>query len=309
MYAIERRRFIFGVKMEGRGTTNYAVKKPSFGFSTATTEFDDILISKGIVTHEQAMIAKGATPNEARRLAEINASENSVTQLELHIDDDKQSNNSDNIQDLGDGHDDESLEDENDDEQFIKTYRQMRINEMKTGRQSEYGDVVPISRPDWNREVNEASKHNWVIVNLTRSSSSLSITHDETCDKVEEAMRDLADKFVNVKFVSIPSTSAIENWPANNLPTIFCYRYEKMQHQLVGVDSMGGPGVNSARLEWRLAVLGVVQTDLEDDPRPDRVSVSEHISSGRKSHFEGTMSRLGTRRDHDSDDDSYDDVD
>ena len=287
--------------MEGRGTTNYEVgRKPTYGFSTATTEFDDILISKGIITHEQAMIAKGASPNEARRLASINTSENSDTKLDLYMDDDKHN------QDLGDGNDDESSEDEND-EQFIKSYRQMRINEMKSGKQSEYGDVVPISRPDWSREVNEASKHNWVIVNLTRSSASLSITHDETCDKVEEAIRDLADKFVNVKFVSIPSTSAIDNWPANNLPTIFCYRYEKMQHQVVGVDAMGGSGVNSGRLEWRLAVLGVVQTDLEDDPRPDRVSVQE--SSGRKSHFEGTMSRLGTRRDHDCDDDSYDGVD
>jgi hypothetical protein len=48
--------------MEGRGVTNYSTGKPSYGFSSATTEFDDALTSRGIVTFEQAMIAKGATP-------------------------------------------------------------------------------------------------------------------------------------------------------------------------------------------------------------------------------------------------------
>ena len=57
--------------MDGRGVTNYSTDKPSYGFSTATTEFDDALMSRGVVTFEQAMIAKGASPQEARRLSEM----------------------------------------------------------------------------------------------------------------------------------------------------------------------------------------------------------------------------------------------
>lgn len=291
--------------MEGRGVTNYAKDKPSYGFSTATTEFDDALISRGIVTFEQAMIAKGASPSEARRLTELKEGGGDRA---LGSDRDVDSTAAKERQ-LGDGYDDESDapsdDDDDDDGQFVKRYRQMRLNEMRKGQRQEYGEVIHISRPDWNREVNEASRDGlWVVVNLTRITSTRSAAHDEICDKVEEVTRHLADKFVNVKFVSIPSTSAIENWPAENLPTLFCYRYGKLQHQLVGLESMGGAGLNSGRLEWRLALLGVVQTELEEDPRPDRTA---RVMSGAGSQFGGAMSRLATTRDSDSDD--FDDVD
>mmetsp|Transcript_16943 Transcript_16943/g.36630 ORF Transcript_16943/g.36630 Transcript_16943/m.36630 type:complete len:284 (-) Transcript_16943:14-865(-) len=283
--------------MEGRGVTNYATGKHSFGFSAATTEFDDALLSRGIVSFEQAMIAKGASPSEARRLAELNRIGYGGAQSGLNQNDDV---NSSNIQELGVGYEDVSDASSGDDEEkFIRNYRRMRINDIRKGRNRGYGDVIHISRPDWNREVNEASKDGlWVVVNLTRSSMA-STKCNEICDKVEEVTKDLADTFVDVKFVSIPSTSAIENWPAENLPTIFCYRYGKMQHQLIGIDAMGGAGVTSGRLQWRLAMLGVLDTNQGGDPIADRTETT--VNSGR-SQFEGSC-----RREHQSDD--YDEVD
>jgi len=292
--------------MEGRGVTNYASGTPAYAFSAETTEFDDALISKGIVSFEQAMIAKGASPKEARRLAEINQVGATDIQSGMNLSQDEYDGQ--NIQQLGDGHDDESdgtneNDEDEDDESFLKQYRHMRIDEIKNGRRQEYGDVIPIARPDWNREVNEASKSGlWVVVGLTRSSTSLSHAHDAICDKVEEITKDLADKFVNVKFVSIPSTSAIENWQPENLPTLFCYRFGKMQHQLVGIDAMGGAGVNTGRLEWRLAILGVVQTELEEDPTPSR---TENVIP--RGGVLSSLNRLATSRDSNRDD--YDDVD
>lgn len=242
--------------MDGRGVTNYSMDKPSYGFSTETTEFDDALMSRGIVTFEQAMIAKGASPQEARRLSDIKFNK-SVEGAQVDQQSDEHNNQ-------------ETPED--DDDEFIRRYRQKRIKELKRDKNTiTYGDVMHISRPDWNREVNEASRSGtWVIVNLTRHTSSLSARHDELCDLMEETIRELAVKFERVKFVFIPSTSAIENWPAENLPTLFCYRYGKMQHQLIGITAMGGPGLNCPRLEWRLARLGIVETDLEEDPLPDK---------------------------------------
>lgn len=285
--------------------TNYASGTPSYAFSTETTEFDDALISRGIVSFEQAMIAKGASPKEAHRLAEI--SQGSCRDIPPCIIQHDECGKQDILQ-VGDGHDDvfdginDDEEDEND-ENFLIRYRRMRIDEIKSGKRQEYGDVIPIARQDWNREVNEASKSGlWVVVNLSRSSTSLSHTHDTICDKVEEITRNLADKFVHVKFISIPSTSAIDNWPPENLPTLFCYRYGKMQHQLVGIHAMGGAGVNAGRLEWRLARLGVLPVELEEDPRPSRI---ENCSPS--GGFRGAMSRLTTSRDSDVDD--FDDID
>jgi hypothetical protein len=45
-----------------------------------------------------------------------------------------------------------------------------------------------------------------------------------------------------------------------------------MQHQLIGIDAFGGSGLSCSRLEWRLARLGVVETDLEEDPSPEHRS-------------------------------------
>jgi hypothetical protein len=255
--------------MEGRGVTNYSMDKPSYGFSTATTEFDDALMSRGIVTFEQAMIAKGASPEEARRLADIK-----FNNAEGNRDDQQSSRNN---------HEETS---DDDDEEFIRSYRQQRIKELQKDKNAvKYGDVMHISRSDWNREVNEASRYGtWVIVNLTRHTSSLSARHDELCDLVEETIRELAMKFEQVKFVFISSTSAIENWPTENLPTLFCYRYGKMQHQLIGIDALGGQGFNCPRLEWRLARLGIVETDLEEDPLPVTNSTG-YRSKGSRSKF------------------------
>jgi hypothetical protein len=108
--------------MEGRGVTNYSTDKPSYGFSTATTEFDDALISRGIVTFEQAMLAKGATPTEALRLRELHEREERESDTNSCLD--KQ---------VGDGNDslwDNSIED--DDEKFMNKYRQMSLEEIKS---------------------------------------------------------------------------------------------------------------------------------------------------------------------------------
>lgn len=263
--------------MDGRGVTNYSLDKPSYGFSTATSEFDDALISRGVVTFEQAMIAKGASPEEARRLANLKFN---TTEEERCDQVGKEHTDNDQIQ--------EATSDDDNDEEFIRNYRQQRIKELKrNGNTKTFGDVLHISRPDWNREVNDASRNGtWVVVNLSRQRSSLSAEHDEICDLVEEIIRELAMKFEQVKFVFIPSTSAIENWPDKNLPTLFCYRYGKMQHQLIGIDAFGGSGLNCSRLEWRLARLGVVETDLEEDPSPEHSSHASFRYGGIREDYD-----------------------
>ena len=77
-----------------------------------------------------------------------------------------------------------------------------------------------------------------------------------------------------------------------------------MQHQIIGIDAMGGAGVNVGRLEWRLSLLGILETELEEDPRPSRIGI---IRSNNE--FGGVMSRLATTRSCSSDSEDFDDVD
>jgi hypothetical protein len=67
-------------------------------------------------------------------------------------------------------------------------------------------------------------------------------------------------------------------------------------------------------LEWRLANLGVLESDLKDDPDPDhydrvnRTKASHPYTSNITSKFGGAMSQLSTGREED-DNDHYDCVD
>jgi hypothetical protein len=243
------------------------VDKPSYGYSTETTEFDDALLSRGIITFEQAMIAKGATPREALRL-------NQLHEHELRSKSESHDVSPTHVKkEVGDS--DESIQDE--DDEFMNKYREKRPKELKsrqaTQNRTKFGQVFQIARSDWNREVNNSSMDGlWVLVNLTRSSSCVSQRHDELCDKVQHIMIELADRFERVKFVSIPSNSAIEDWPMQNLPTLFCYRYGKLQHQFIGIDAFGGIGLTCDRVEWRLGRLGILETDLREDPEASRSS-------------------------------------
>ena len=67
--------------MQGRGITNYSTN-PSHSFTTQTTEFDDALLKRKIITFEQAMMAKGASFEEAKLLSEAKKDEDRAVSQE-----------------------------------------------------------------------------------------------------------------------------------------------------------------------------------------------------------------------------------
>ena len=260
---------------DGRGSINYDVSKPSYAFSTSTTRFDDELMRRGIVSLDQAMIAKGATPQEARRLAELR--EGSSRQAAAPEEEGGEGSGRapplpppkgirPSYDDIGERRS-EFGDDDDDDELFLERYRRMRLLELK-GEAGHRG-VLHISRSDWTREVNDASRDGtWVVINLTRGSlSHTSHGNLDTCQAAEGAFTELAESgdFPGVKFVCIPATSADERWSADDIPAILCYRYGRLQGQLVGPGEFGGHNVTRERVEWRLEKLGVLKSALTSD--------------------------------------------
>jgi hypothetical protein len=220
------------VTMEGSGVVNYAADKPSYGFSTSTTEFDDALLKRSIITLEQAMLAKGASPEEAARLTRM---KNGIpVEEEVPLDRNEPPDEDD---------DDEGLDD--DDDEFLQRYREQRIQELKQTKKR-FGEVIQISRPEWNVHVNNDSETCWVVVCLTTSDT-------ERTGCVERAVHQLAQAHADTKFVMIPSTSAIPNWPHENLPSLFLYRHGKMQHQLIQMEH----DMNQEQLEMMLDELSI----------------------------------------------------
>jgi hypothetical protein len=128
----------------------------------------------------------------------------------------------------------DEFEDEEPDDRAIQEYREKRLREMQEERKLyRFGGVYEISKNEWIPEVTEASHTCWVVVLLYVNSIV-------DCGVMENVMIQLAKKFMKVKFLKIRSTSAIENWPESNLPTIFVYHDGELQDQLLTLKSLGG---------------------------------------------------------------------
>ncbi|KAK1077695.1 Proteolipid protein 2 [Friedmanniomyces endolithicus] len=89
----------------------------------------------------------------------------------------------------------DELEDD-EDEAFLDSYRQKRMQEMKVlERKSVYGRVFPVQKVEYSREVTEESSKAWVCVLLT-SSSGMNVESQ----RLVEVWRELAATWGEVKF-------------------------------------------------------------------------------------------------------------
>src|SRR5271154_5529095 len=112
----------------------------------------------------------------------------------------------------------DALEDE-EDEAFLEKYRQQRVQELQSlSQKSLHGAVYPISKPEYSREVTEASKSGPVLVNLT---SSLGTNVESRV--LTELWRQAASEFGEIKFCEMRGDQAIEGYPDKNCPTILVY--------------------------------------------------------------------------------------
>lgn len=261
--------------MEGRGVTNYDVNKPNFNFSSSTTEFDDELMKRNIVSFEQCMIGKGATPQEARRLALLQKQQEIKKQQrsEIPSDVDNKFDDQEGVKERGDDSSDSDSDsdsyldgEDDDDDEFMAQYRSQRLQQLQQeqdqklkSKSSLFGLVKHIKRSEWIKEVNEASKQ-------TIEFNDYSCDEDEEEDEynnnskrtrykpvvvylspspsdpdpypelqMESTIETLAKKYPYMTFLKIHYKDAIPNWPYSNLPTLFVYQGGAASHQLVGL--------------------------------------------------------------------------
>ncbi|ETW02199.1 hypothetical protein H310_05766 [Aphanomyces invadans] len=188
-----------------------------------TTEWEDILIKKGIiapktkVTEEEQYESEDETdPREKATLDEL-----------------------------------DEMEDDYDEDQELQRIRDKRIAEMKAQMaRNVFGDVRPISKDEWTREVTEASKNCWVVAYLWENSV-------EACKLMDQILRVIASRHRDVKFVSIQSQVCVENWPARNLPTLFMYKDGNLATQMLTLNKLKGLNTRVEDVEEYLADQGV----------------------------------------------------
>lgn len=148
----------------------------------------------------------------------------------------------------------DELEDD-EDEEFLEKYRQQRVAELQSlTSKSLHGSVYPISKPDFVREVTEASKTGPVLVNLT---SGLGTNVESRV--LSDLWRQAAKEYGEIKFCEIRGDQAIEGYPDKNCPTILIYNKGDLVKQIVTLALVGGVRMNLRSLDAILIETGLVK--------------------------------------------------
>ena len=98
-----------------------------------------------------------------------------------------------------------------------------------------FNQVYPLQKPDYFKDVTEASNKAFVLVHLT---SSLGTNTQSRL--LTELWRDMARKFGDIKFCEIRADMCIEGYPERNTPTILIYRDGDIKKQVVTLRELGG---------------------------------------------------------------------
>lgn len=119
---------------------------------------------------------------------------------------------------------------------LIWRYRQQRLAELsEVSNASIFNQVYHLQKPDYSKDVTEASHKAFVLVHLT---SSLGTNVESRV--LTELWREMARKFGDIKFCEIKADMCIENYPERNTPTILVYKDGDIKRQIVTLIELGG---------------------------------------------------------------------
>lgn len=111
-----------------------------------------------------------------------------------------------------------------------------RMAELSTiATASVFNQVYPLQKPDYARDVTEASHKAFILVHLT---SSLGTNTESRL--LTELWREMARKFGDIKFCEIRADLCIDGYPERNTPTILVYRDGDIKKQIVTLRELKG---------------------------------------------------------------------
>jgi len=160
-----------------------------------------------------------------------------------------------------------------------------------------HGEVYPISKPEYSREVTEASTAHPVLLHLSSS------THGNAESRLlSELFRQAARKYPEVKFCEIPGNMCIENYPDKNCPTILVYREGDLRKNLIGLGEMRGAATRLPDFERWLVEQGVLLAgDMRLRRKQEEGEEEEHRESRAATGIRGASNTACVGDDEDSD--------
>ncbi|EEY15709.1 phosducin family protein [Verticillium alfalfae VaMs.102] len=190
----------------------------------------------------------------------------------------------------------DELEDE-EDEAFLEIYRQKRMQEISSMQsKAVHGSVYPVSKPDYARDITDASHKGPVLVNLI---SSLGTNIESRV--LSELWKMAAQEYGEVKFCEMRADKAIEGYPERNCPTILVYKNGDIAKQIVTLMTVGGVRMNMANMDNLLVEIGAVsEKDLRVVKRRRQAEDAEEERAMGKGIKTGNIGR--SKKDEDDDD-------
>lgn len=147
-------------------------------------------------------------------------------------------------------------------EDTLASYRRKRLEELRAAQKAaRFGEALQVTRTNFVAEVTEGSMGGqWVAVLLY-------VDAHFACQQIFRPWVDAARRFPAVKFMRGVASEVVPDLPDDLTPMVLLYRDGEKQHEFVGMREWGGPRCDADCIAWVLAGKGVVQTDLEEDPR------------------------------------------
>jgi len=159
--------------------------------------------------------------------------------------------------------------------------RKKRLAELSTiTTASVYNQVYHVQKPDYSKDVTEASNTAFVFVLLTSSQG----TNTESRVLIE-IWRDLAQRFGDVKFCQIRADLCIEGYPDKNTPTVLVYKDGDIRRQIVTLRELQGARTKAADFERVLLEVGAINHS--DHRMQKRSEHSEDTEASRKTIKQG----------------------
>ncbi|UZJ54731.1 hypothetical protein CBS101457_004051 [Exobasidium rhododendri] len=214
------------------------------------TEFNDALRARGIIPAKPPSRSPSPEAPEPSEVRNSQLKKATVSDLDAEID---------------------ALENVDDDEEErrLLALRRKRLQDLAREKsRGLFGRVYPITRPDYTREVTDASKAQQEEVEgeeaRAKGTGVVCFLYKEgmdTCQLLAGYLDTLAAKYPSTKFVSIIGDKCIPNYPDRNLPTLIIYRDGELHRQIVGLrPEIGLDGLNTKceDIELLLTAVGVL---------------------------------------------------
>mmetsp|Transcript_25215 Transcript_25215/g.22053 ORF Transcript_25215/g.22053 Transcript_25215/m.22053 type:complete len:256 (+) Transcript_25215:134-901(+) len=193
----------------------------------------------------------------------------------------------------------DELEDEIEEDK-LHELRQQRLAELQEkAKADKFGRIKQISKPEYTKEVTEASEMQPVVC-------CLFVHGQEASQILLKYLEKLAAKFKSVKFVKIVGQEAIPNYKDSFCPTLVIYKDGDPIGNIKGLFNFGGKKViNADILEWELAQsTSIWKTTLEENPR--KFKLKKIGGSNNNANKKYTIVKKSNVEDEDSDSDSLD---